>query len=51
MPLLPVTPTSKSDACLRAFKSSAPELEVRVCPECENAVEIGFIVALGGSHA
>jgi len=45
MALLLATPTQKPDAWVRAFGRQAPELEVRVWPECGDPAGISFIVA------
>jgi glyoxylate/hydroxypyruvate reductase A len=45
MPLLIATPTQKPDAWVRAFKRFAPELEVRVWPDCGDPADIRFVVA------
>ena len=45
MPLLIATPTQKPDTWVRAFNRLAPEVEVRVWPDCGDPADIEFIVA------
>lgn len=45
MTLLIATPTQKPDTWVRAFGRLAPDLEVRVWPDCGDPADIGFVVA------
>ena len=45
MPLLIATPTLKPDAWVRALRRHAPDLKVRVWPECGDFGEITFVIA------
>lgn len=45
MPLLIATPTFKPDAWVRAFRRQAPDLDLRVWPECGDPSEITFVIA------
>lgn len=45
MTLLIATPTLEPDAWVRALRREAPDLEIRVWPDCGDPAEISFILA------